>query len=259
MKNSDKYIGVFDSGVGGLTLVKALLCEMPNENIVYYGDTKHMPYGDKTNEQIISYVLDDIKFLNSYDLKVMVVACNTADSVACDIIKQNVDIPVYGVLDAAAESAAIITKVNKVGVIATTAAVKTDQYKKHIQKYNPNCEVYSKACPLLVPLIEDGKFDIGNQEIRFVIKDYLASLIEQKIDTLVLGCTHYDLIAPIIQDMYPNIEIVSSSKCVVKQLVNNIERNNNDTSERLYYCSSDSERFKQVSSMFIPNIEVIEK
>ena len=259
MKNSDKYIGVFDSGVGGLTLVKALLYEMPNENIVYFGDTKHMPYGDKTNEQIISYVLDDIKFLNNYDLKAMVIACNTADSVASNIIKQNVDIPVYGVLDAAAKSAASKTKNNKVGVIATTAAVKTDQYKKHIQKYNPNCEVYSKACPLLVPLIEDGKFDIGNQEIRYVIKDYLASLIEQNIDTLVLGCTHYDLIAPIIQDMYPNIEIVSSSKCVVKQIVDNIERNNNSTSKRLYYCSSDSQRFKQVSSMFIPNIEVIEK
>lgn len=259
MKNSEKYIGVFDSGVGGLTLVKALLYKMPNENIVYFGDTKHMPYGDKTNEQIISYVQDDIGFLNSFDLKAMVIACNTADSVAGEVIRQNVNVPVYGVLDATAKLAANTTKNNKIGVIATTAAVKTDQYKKHILKYNDKCEVYSKACPLLVPLIEEGKFDIGNQEIRTVIKDYLTSLIGKGIDTLVLGCTHYDLIAPIIQDMYPNIETVSSSRCVVEQIQNNVERNDNPDNKKLYYCSADKQRFKQVSSMFMPDIEVLEK
>lgn len=258
MKNSEKYIGIFDSGVGGLTLVKSLLEKMPNENIVYFGDSKHMPYGDKTNEQIIKYVTDDVKFLNNYDLKAIVIACNTADSVAYNAIKQDYNIPVYGVIAAAAKKACEITQNNRVGVIATSATIKTNEYSKIIGGYNCRVQVFNQACPFLTPLIEEGEFDIGNQKIRYILEDYLTPLIENEIDTLILGCTHYDLLSPIIKDMYPKLNIVSSSKCIVDTIEKEIEHNSDSHSEQLYFTSADKNRFKEIASMFMSNIEVQE-
>lgn len=258
MKNSEKYIGVFDSGIGGLTVVKALLEKLPNENVIYLGDTKHMPYGDKTNEQIIKYVLDDVSFLNTYELKTILIACNTADAIASNTIKQNSTIPIYGVVESAARKASNTTTNNKIGVIATTAAIKSNQYEKEIGKFNSRAKVYSQACPFLVPLIEEGKFDIGNQEIRYILEDYISPLIEKDIDTLILGCTHYDLLNEIIHDMYPNLNIVSSSRCIVDTIIDSIELNSNKNTEQLYYVTSDKKRFNDVASMFMNNIEVHE-
>jgi len=258
MKNSEKYIGIFDSGIGGLTVVKALREKLPNENIIYLGDTKHMPYGDKTNEQIIGYVLDDIKFLNTYDLKAIIIACNTADAIASNSARQNYDIPIYGVVAYAAQTASKVTSNNRIGVIATSAAIKSDVYTKEIAKYNVKAKVFNKACPFLVPLIEEGKFDIGNQEMRYILEDYLTPLIEDNIDTLILGCTHYDLLSPIILDMYPNLNIVSSSKCIIEPIITKLEKNANNDNEQLYFVTSDSKRFNEVASMFIPNIKVRE-
>ena len=259
MKNSEKYIGIFDSGVGGLTVVKALLDKLPNENIVYLADSKHMPYGDKTNEQIIEYVMDDVKFLNNYELKTILIACNTADSIAFSNVQEAYDIPVYGVIDAACKQAIILTKNNRIGVIATTATINTDQYHKELLKYNPHIKVYNQACPFLVPLIEEGKFDIGNQEIRYILEDYLTPLIENDIDTLILGCTHYDLLYEIIKDMYPNLNVVSSSRCVIDTIVKEIESNDDQNNEQLYFVSSKSDKFKEVASMIIKNIQIRQK
>lgn len=256
MKNSEKYIGVFDSGVGGLTVVKALLEKMPNENIVYLADSKHMPYGDKTNEQIINYVLADVEFLNNYDLKTILIACNTADSVAAKAIKEKYNIPVYGVISAAAKTAASVTKNNKIGVIATSATIKTNEYEKQLKSINPNIEVLNQACPFLTPLIEEGEFDIGNQKMRYILEDYLSPFIEQNIDTLVLGCTHYDLLTEIIKDMYPNLNIISSSKCIIDTFINEIEPNKNKNCEQLYFVSSDKNKFKEIASMFMDDIDV---
>ena len=258
MLNSEKYIGVFDSGVGGLTVVKWLLNKYPNENIIYLGDTKHVPYGDKTNEQIISYVKDDVNFLSTYDLKTILIACNTADAIASDSIKKQSNVPIYGVLDATAKKAAQTTQNNKIGVIATSAAIKSQQYEKHIAKYNVHAKVFSEACPFLVPLIEDGKFDISNQEMRIILEDYISPLIENDIDTLILGCTHYDLISPIVIDMYPNLNVVSSSRCIVDEIQNKIELNKNQNSEQLYFVSSDRKRFNQIASMIMKNVEAKE-
>lgn len=258
MKNSEKYIGVFDSGVGGLTVVRSLLEKMPNENIVYFGDSKHMPYGDKTNEQIIDYVINDVKFLNNYDLKTILIACNTADAVASNTIKENYNIPVFGVVEAAAKKASEVSKNNKIGVIATTATIKTNIYETQIHKYNCYAEVFSQACPFLTPLIEEGEFDIGNQKMRYILEDYLMPLIEKNIDTIVLGCTHYDLLTEIIKDMHPNLNIVSSSKCIVDTLVKQIEHNTDKNCEQLYFTSSDKNKFKEIASMFMHNIDVQE-
>lgn len=256
MKNSEKYIGIFDSGIGGLTVVRALLDKMPNENIVYLGDAKHMPYGDKTNEQIIKYVLDDVKFLNTYNLKAIVIACNTADSVASKTVRESFDIPVYGVIEATAKQAAEKTKNNNIGVIATTATIKTNEYYNQILRYNHYAKVFSQSCPFLTPLIEEGEFDIGNEKMRYILDDYISPLIEKGIDTLILGCTHYDLLHPIIHDMFPNLNIVSSSKCIIDKIKKEVEENNNENNEKLYFVTSEKERFNKVASMFMPNIEV---
>lgn len=257
--NNDKYIGIFDSGVGGLTVVKALLEKMPNENIVYFADSKHMPYGDKTTEQIREYVLDDVKFLNNYDLKTVLIACNTADAIASNSVKANINIPVYGVIDAAARTAIKVTTNNKIGVIATAATISTNEYTKKINEYNSEVEVYNQACPFLAPLIEDGNFDIGNEEIRNIIEDYLVPLLEKQIDTLILGCTHYDLLLEIIHDMYPELKLVSSSRCVIDDIIKEVESNSNSKPEQLYFVSSNKDKFKQIASKIIPNIEVKEK
>lgn len=256
MSNNNKYIGVFDSGVGGLTVVKSIVKAMPNENIVYLADTIHVPYGDKSNEEIISYVLDDVKFLNTYDLKAIVIACNTADAIGSNAAKQKYDLPIYGVIDATAKKAAQITTNNKVGVIATTAAINSNEYTKQINKYNKDIIVYPKACPFLVPLIEEGKFDIGNIEMRVILKDYLSPLIKQGIDTLVLGCTHYDLLSNIILDMYPELQVVSSSRCIVDILKNKLEPNDSSQSDKQYFVTGSKDKFEQTASLFMPDIEV---
>ena len=259
MSNSNKYIGIFDSGIGGLTAVKALLEQMPNENIVYLADSKHMPYGDKTAEQIKEYVMEDVNFLNNYDLKALLIACNTADSIASDSVRAISNIPVYGVIDATAKKASEVTRNNRIGVIATTAAINSNEYQKRIKNYNSAIEVYAQACPFLVPLIEEGKFDIGNEEIRYIIEDYLSPLIDNQIDTLILGCTHYDLLSEIIRDMYPDLTIVSSSRCVIETIKNEVEKNADLDSKQLYYVSSNKDKFQDIASKIINNIEIKEK
>ena len=256
MKDKEKYIGIFDSGVGGLTVVKSLLEKFPNENIVYLADSKHMPYGDKTNDQIIKYVMDDVKFLNNYELKAILIACNTADAIASSEVKKAYSIPVFGVIEDTCKAAIKATKNDKIGVIATSAAIKADEYHKQLLRFNPHIKVYNQACPFLVPLIEEGKFDIGNQEIRYILEDYLTPLIENDIDTLILGCTHYDLLSPIIKDMYPNLNLVSSSRCVIDNLSRQIQQNDNTNNEQLYFASSNKDKFESVANMIIQDIEI---
>ena len=256
MRNKEKYIGVFDSGVGGLTVVKALHEKMPKENIVYLADLKHMPYGDKTDEQIINYVLDDAKFLNTYELKAIVIACNTADSIALKSVEETYDIPVFGVIDATAKVASKTTKNNKIGVIATSATIKNNKYSRLIEKYNPHAQVFSQACPFLAPMIEKGKFNKDDEDIKILLEEYLSNMINEGIDTLLLGCTHYDLLTDTIKYMYPNLNIVSSSQCIIDVIDSKIEHNDSNYCEQLYFATSDSKKLKDVASMFMDEIEV---
>ncbi len=255
---NDKYIGVFDSGIGGLTVVKALIKALPYQNIIYFGDTKNMPYGNKTNEEIINCVKNAVSFLNKFELEAIVIACNTADSVASSTIKNIYNLPIYGVIEPTCKVALNTTKNNKIGVIATNACIESNEYEITIHKYNNSTYVYSKACPLLAQFIEEGNFDIGNYQMRSMIKDYVDPLIKLDIDTLILGCTHYDLIMDICKDMYPNIQILSSSQCVINDIKNNIEVDSNKKADRQYYVSADSNKFKQIVSSFMGDIEVKE-
>ena len=185
-------IGVFDSGVGGLTVAREIMRQMPNEKIIYFGDTARVPYGSKSKETVTRFSKQIVHFLQTHQVKTIVVACNTASAYALDELEKETDIPVIGVLKPGAKTAAEVTKNGKIGVIATEATIGSRMYNKYIQELNKQVTIYGKACPLFVPLIEEGLWqDPVTDEIA---KRYLTELIDIDIDTLILGCTHYPLI-----------------------------------------------------------------
>lgn len=185
-------IGVFDSGVGGLTVAREIMRQIPNEKIIYFGDTARVPYGSKSKETVTRFSKQIVRFLQTHQVKTIVVACNTASAYALDELEKEIDIPIIGVLKPGAKTAAEVTKNGRIGVIATEATIGSQMYNKYIQELNRQVTIYGKACPLFVPLIEEGLWqDPVTDEIA---KRYLTELIDIDIDTLILGCTHYPLI-----------------------------------------------------------------
>lgn len=185
-------IGVFDSGVGGLTVVRELMQQLPGERIVYYGDTARVPYGNKSPETIIKYSAQIAQFLCSLDVKAIIIACNTASAIALEELKKVMELPILGVVKPGAKAAADATVNNRIGVIATRATINSGIYEDFLRRTNPEIKVYGQACPLFVPLVEEGFIDdpITDQ----VIHRYLDDLVAKDIDALVLGCTHYPLL-----------------------------------------------------------------
>ncbi len=185
-------IGVFDSGVGGLTVVREIMRQIPNERIIYFGDTARVPYGSKSKETVIRYSEQIVRFLQTFQVKTIVVACNTASAYALDTLEKNIEIPIIGVVKPGAKAAAEVTRNGKIGVIATEATIGSQIYTEYIKELNRDVTIYGKACPLFVPLVEEGLLqDPVTDEIA---RRYLAELIDIDIDTLILGCTHYPLI-----------------------------------------------------------------
>lgn len=211
MNKNERCIGVFDSGLGGLTVVDGLMKALPNENIIYLGDTAHMPYGTKTKEQLTQYVFANMDFLLSFDVKAIVIACNTADSVVREKLTESYDLPIFGVIAPAAMEAVSVSKNGKIGVMATNAAVNSGAYEREIHKLDPTLNVTSVACPKLVPLIEQGHFLKGDSEAIRALDEYLLPIRESGADTLILGCTHYPLLADTIANLLPDVKLVSSS------------------------------------------------
>jgi glutamate racemase len=191
-----KPIGVFDSGIGGLTVVRALLQKLPHENIVYFGDTARVPYGSKSAQVVREYTEDIAKFLISKDVKMVVVACNTVSAVALDVVQKLARVPVVGVIVPGAGAAAAATKKKRIGVIGTAGTIASNAYSNALQLIDPALQVHSRACPLFVPLVEEGWLDHAATEM--IAKEYLFPLMTEKIDTLVLGCTHYPLLKEVI-------------------------------------------------------------
>ncbi len=190
--NSSAPIGVFDSGVGGLTVVREIMRQIPDERIVYFGDTARVPYGSKSKETVTRYSRQIVRFLKKQNVKAIVAACNTASAYALDEIEHELDIPVLGVVKPGARAAMHVTENGRIGVIGTEATVGSQIYTRYIKQYNENVTILEKACPLFVPLVEEGLLnDPVTDEIAM---RYLSSLIDSGIDTLILGCTHYPLI-----------------------------------------------------------------
>lgn len=251
----DNPIGIFDSGIGGLTVVKQLLRFLPNENLVYFGDTARVPYGTKSEKLIQQYALEDAAFLNQFDIKLLVVACNSASATAVDLLKSTLSIPVTGVIDPGVNAALIKSRLNRIGVIGTTATVKSNAYHDSIFALNDKIEVIGQPCPLLVPLVEEGWID--EDITRLTIRKYLDPMLSKNIDTLILGCTHFPVIKDTIQkEIGPDITLIDSgeetAKFVRKMLKDlNITRNKETKGQVEFYVSDIPGKFDEVGTRFL--------
>ena len=190
-------IGIFDSGVGGMTVARAVETLLPDLQIIYYGDLARTPYGNKSPETIIEYSINNTEFLLDHGAQAIIIACNSASSVASETLRQKFDIPIFEVITPAVEQAVAATSSGNIGVIGTRATIRSEIYAQKIKQKAPELRVFSIACPLLVPLVEEGWID--TRETKMILRKYLAPLKQKQIDTLVLGCTHYPLLKDLIQ------------------------------------------------------------
>jgi glutamate racemase len=255
MKNNVAPIGVFDSGIGGLTVVKHLIDALPNENIVYFGDTARVPYGSKSNDTVIEYSIQNAAFLMEFGVKAIVVACNTASSVAMQSLRDKFNVPVIGMIEPGTKYGLGYTSTNKIGVIGTRSTIGNNAYSKKINEINPEVEVFEKACPLFVPFAEEGWID--HPATKAVAEEYLGPLKNTGIDTLILGCTHYPILRNVIQTvMGPQIKLVDSgiaaSYSVVQELTEKELLNpSNSPGSQLYFVSDVPTTFTFVASLFL--------
>jgi glutamate racemase len=190
-------IGIFDSGVGGMTVARAVETLLPEYQVIYFGDLARTPYGSKSPEAIIEYSISNTEFLLEQGAQIIIIACNSAASVASDILRQQFNAPIFEVITPAVERALLSTVTGNIGIIGTRATIRSGIYEKKIMQQAPGFHVYSKACPLLVPLVEEGWTDA--RETKMILRKYLAPLKQKQIDTLVLGCTHYPLLKDLIK------------------------------------------------------------
>jgi len=236
-------IGVIDSGLGGLTVAKKIIHSFPNEEIIYFGDTGRCPYGNRETKEIKKFVWEMIHFLLKKDIKALVVACNTATAVMIDEIKERLSIPVFGVIDPAAKEAVKQTRNKRIGVIATTRTIESGLYEEKLKRQQ-QVEVFSKDCPLFVPLIES----VGDNEAEIIqmAKEYLSVFKKRGIDTLVLGCTHYPLIAKEIQKVVgSDVKLIDSTTQIVKELRKIMTKTSQNLSHKHeFYVSGEISSFK---------------
>lgn len=252
MKNP---IGVFDSGIGGLTVVKQLKKIIPDEHLVYFGDTARIPYGTRSKNLIKQYALEDARFLLQYDIKMLVVACNTASSTALPYLQERLDIPVIGVVKPGAEASAKVTQNKKIGVIGTAATINSASYPEQIKKNISGVQVFNQACPLLVSLVEEGWLD--TEVTRLTLLTYLDKMIKQEIDTLILGCTHFPLLRHTIQKIVgAHVRLIDSGEetaMAVKKMLREKKMLNLSGRERddKFIVSDNAQKFKEIGSTFL--------
>ena len=253
----NRAIGVFDSGVGGLTCVKQLIRILPQENIVYFGDTGRVPYGTKSISTVLRYARQDVRFLRTFPLKAIAVACGTVSSTALsDPIREN-DIPVLGVLEPAAEAAVLATRNRKIGVVGTKATIRSGSYDSAIRRRMPDVHIVSLPCPLLVPLAEEGRTSESDPIAREAIREYFSPLKEAGVDTIVLGCTHYPLFKHCIEQFLgENVTLIDPGKECARALANLLEAssslNHPSAVGSVRYFSSDSvSDFTSAASLFL--------
>ena len=214
--SNEQAIGVFDSGIGGMTVVRALLQELPHENIVYFGDTARVPYGPKSPQVVREYALQDTEILLQHNVKMIVVACNTVSAVALDVVQKRAKIPVIGVILPGAEAAVQISRKKRIGVIGTVGTIASNAYTTAIHHIDASVKVFGQPCPLFVPLAEEGWID--HKATELIAKEYLFPLTLEKIDTLVLGCTHYPFVIPLIQEIAgPGVRVIDPAPAVARQ------------------------------------------
>ncbi|MCX5710092.1 MAG: glutamate racemase [Candidatus Omnitrophica bacterium] len=249
-----KSIGVFDSGVGGLTVVKELIRQLPTENIVYFGDTARVPYGIKSRETVIKFSIENILFLLKQDVKLICVACNTVSSFALPVIKNHFRVPIVGVLSPGVREAVYATRSGRIGLIGTKGTIKSKAYEKEIKQLSPKAKVTAVACPLFVPFVEEGW--LSGDVVNSVAKTYLKPLKDAKVDTLILGCTHYPLLKPVIRKiMGPDVTLIDSAKQVAMEVKDILTRedllNKKGRGRHKFFVSDNPEWFSGLAQRFL--------
>lgn len=247
-------VGVFDSGVGGLTVAREIFRNLPDEKIIYFGDTARVPYGNKSKETIIRYSRQIAKFLLSQNVKAIVIACNTASSLALNELKEELDIPVIGVVEPGARAATAATKNGRIGVIGTEGTINSGLYTEFIKKIRPDCEIFGQACPLFVSLAEEGMID--DEVTVIMIHRYLDKLIkEDGIDTLILGCTHYPLLRTVIaREIGDSITLVNPAYETARALKGLLDHRDMASGapctleDHLFFVSDGAMKFQQFAS-----------
>ena len=255
-----RAIGIFDSGVGGLTVLKEVATLLPGEDIIYLGDTARVPYGTKSPSTVKGYAKEAGAFLAGKGVKLIVVACNTASAVSLTLLEEAYNIPVVGVIEPGAKGAITQSLGQRIGVIGTEGTIKSGAYEKSIKKLAPDAAVFTKACPLFVPLVEEGWLD--HEVARLVAKEYLAPLLKEEIDTLVLGCTHYPLLKTLLKDLLPKgVSLVDSACETAKSVAQQLQKHslNNRAPQRTvhYYVTDASDRFSRIGGAFLQTSQLI--
>jgi glutamate racemase len=260
-----KPIGMFDSGLGGLTVMQQLMRVLPNEDIVYFGDTARLPYGTKSRETVARYSLENSHFLIQKNVKMLVVACHTASAHALELLQQTLSIPVMGVIEPGVKSAINETKNGRIGVLGTKGTINSQSYQKAMLRLNPNILLFPAACPLFVPLVEEGYTD--HMATHLIVKEYLVPLLKLNIDTLLLGCTHYPLLKQVISsEVGAGVNIIDpAAACAeqVKKMLCDMELRREELEETPnygFYVSDDPEKFRILGERFLGHpIEAVQK
>jgi glutamate racemase len=254
-EHRDKAIGIFDSGIGGLTVAKEIFRLLPNENVIYFGDTGRYPYGPRSPEIVRKFARQDVNFLLEQGVKFIVVACNTASSLALTYIQRIYNIPMLGVIEPGAKGAIEKTKTRRIGVIGTQGTISSLAYEKTLRSLNGSLKIYSRACPLFVALAEEGYID--QQATRLIAEDYLEDIKRHNVDTLILGCTHYPLLkGPIAEVMGSDVKLIDSAEetaiATRKALgETDLHRLAASPGKRSFYVSDSPDKFKKFGQLFL--------
>ncbi len=252
-----RAIGVFDSGMGGLTTVRELIRRLPGEDIVYFGDTGRVPYGGRGAETIIKYARQDVAFLRTFDLKAIVIACGTVSTTALDVLARENPLPVIGVVEPAARAAVQATKTGRVGLVGTKATIASGAYERTLRQMLPTVQVTARACPLFVPLVENGRYRPGDALVDLLVEEYIAPIKAAGVDTLVLGCTHYPLLAEAIGAyLGPDVTLISSGAACVDTVARLLEEGDMtcgkaDGGVHRYFASDSAADFGALASIFL--------
>ncbi len=253
--SDQRPIGIFDSGVGGLTVVGKMQEILPSEDLIYFGDTARVPYGTKSKETITKFSVENVEFLMTHNVKLVIVACNTASSLSLEFLKRCFKVPVIGVIEPGAREAVSVTRNNRIGVIGTHATVSSGAYDKAIGKISPRYSVFTQACPLFVPLVEEGWAD--KDLTRTVTKIYLKPLKEKSVDTLILGCTHYPILKRVLKKvMGKNVALVDSAREVANEAKDILEASGSlnasrERAEQRFFVSDEPGRFIKIGEKFL--------
>ena len=245
-------IGIFDSGLGGLTAVKEMIKLSPSEELIYFGDTGRVPYGNRSSATITKYACQDAAFLMSKKVDAIVVACGTVSTTSLSHLKETLPIPVIGVVEPSAEAAVKVTKNGRIAVIGTAATIRSGAFERAIKELSPECEVITQACPLFVPLVENGFVSDDCEITRLAAEHYLGKIKDSGADTLILGCTHYPIIAGVISRVLPNVTLINSGAEAAKKALEVLGKTENVGNGSVsYYVSDDPTMFVSNASLFL--------